>query len=357
MATQLLIYETAVPVSKTRHAKCCVEAGKGFAFTGKLNSVPLTAVEFPQAAPDYAVVFAQSGDDVMPVAILGARKDQNLYLTEDGGWRAKYIPAFIRRYPFVFSPRADGQTSTLCVDESYQGVNFQGRGQALFSDDGTQTPYVDNVLKFLQEYGAQFLRTQSFCKKLKELDLLESMQAQFTLGTGEKMSLSGFHVVSRERLKALPAETLHQLAATNELELIYLHLQSMRNFTELKDRLIAIAGVDKDGGAKDADANTAATADDVIAAQVDVAEQVDVAAEPKKRRRRGDVGNANVNTAATAEDAIAAQLADAAAAPKKRRRRGDVAIADADKTTTAVDAVAAQVDTATVPKSGGRSAG
>jgi hypothetical protein len=238
MTTQLLIYETAVPVSSGRHGKCAVEAGKGYAFARKLNSVPLMAVEFPQAAPEYAVVFAQSGDDVVPVVILGARQNENLYLGSDDGWQAKYIPAFIRRYPFVFSPSEDGKTFTLCVDEAFQGLNYMGRGQALFDAEGKHTSYVDNVLKFLQEYRAQFLRTQAFCKKLKELDLLEPMQAQFTLGTGEKMSLTGFLVVDRKRLKALSAETLHQLAATDELELIYLHLQSMLNFNNVKNRLI-----------------------------------------------------------------------------------------------------------------------
>lgn len=247
MTTQLLIYETVVPVSSGRHAKCSVEAGKGFAFTRKVNSVPLMAVEFPQAAPEYAVVFAQSGDDVVPVVILGARQNENLYLTDEDAWQAKYVPAFIRRYPFVFSASDDGKTFTLCVDEAFQGLNYQGRGQALFTEDGKHTPYVDNVLKFLQEYRTQFLRTQAFCKKLKELDLLEPMQAQFTLGTGEKMSLAGFQAVDRKRLKALPAETLHQLAANDELELIYLHLQSMRNFTDVKDRLM----VSEDGKAGD----------------------------------------------------------------------------------------------------------
>lgn len=238
MTTQLLIYETAVPVSSGRHGKCSIEAGKGFAFTRKINSVPLMAVEFPQAAPEYAMVFAQNGDDVVPVVILGARHGENLYLADDDSWRARYLPAFIRRYPFVFSTSDDGKTFTLCVDEAFQGLNYQGRGQALFTADGKQTPYVDNVLKFLQEYRAQFLRTQTFCKKLKELKLLEPMQAEFTLGTGEKMSLTGFQAVDRARLKALPAETLSQLAATDELELIYLHLQSMRNFNEVKDRLL-----------------------------------------------------------------------------------------------------------------------
>lgn len=238
MTTQLLIYETAVPVSSGRHGKAAIEPGKGYGFARKINSVPLTAVEFPLAAAEYAIVFAQNGNDVVPVVILGARAGENLYVKGDDNWNAKYIPAFVRRYPFVFSARDDGKTFTLCVDESFQGLNFQGKGQPLFTEDGKQTPYVDNVLKFLQEYRAQFLRTQAFCQKLAELKLLEPMQAQFTLSDGQKMSLTGFQAVDRKRLKELPAETLAQLAATDELELIYLHLQSMRNFTSVKERLV-----------------------------------------------------------------------------------------------------------------------
>ena len=35
--------------------------------------------------------------------ILGGEKDQNLYLDDAGKWTARYIPAFVRRYPFVFA--------------------------------------------------------------------------------------------------------------------------------------------------------------------------------------------------------------------------------------------------------------
>lgn len=237
MTTQLLIYETAVPVSSGRHGQASIEAGKGYGFARRINSVPLTAVEFPLAAAEYAIVFAQNGNEVVPVVILGARAGENLYVKADEGWNAKYLPAFIRRYPFVFAAK-DDKTFTLCVDEAFQGLNYQGRGQRLFDEQGKQSPYVDNVLKFLQEYRAQFQRTQAFCRKLLELDLLEPMQAQFTLGDGEKMSLRGFQAVDRKRLKALPPETLAQLAATDELELVYLHLQSLRNFTAVKERLV-----------------------------------------------------------------------------------------------------------------------
>jgi hypothetical protein len=44
--------------------------------------------------------------------------------------------------------------------------------------------------------------------------------------------------VSRDKLRALDGAMLAKLAQTDELELIYLHLHSMRNFDQVKDRLI-----------------------------------------------------------------------------------------------------------------------
>lgn len=238
MTKQLLIYETAVPVSSGRHAKCSVDVGKDFDFMRGVNSVPLMAVEFPEAAQGYVIVFAGAPDDMMPLVVLGARQNENLYVDSDGQWPAKYKPAFVRRYPFVFSVSEDGKTFTLCVDEAFPGVNFQGRGQAFFTEDGKPSTYTGNVLKFLQEYRAQFERTKAFCKKLQDLKLLEAMKAEFTLGSGDKTALDGFMAVSRERLKALSGDVLAELAKTDELELIYLHMQSMRNFNIVKDQLV-----------------------------------------------------------------------------------------------------------------------
>ena len=238
MAKQLLIYETAVPVSAARHLGVSLEASPDYAFTAEINAVPLMAVEFLRAANEYAIVFTQAGDDVVPAVVLGVRGNQNLYLSGEGKWQAQYIPAFVRRYPFVFSTSADGKTLTLCIDESHPGVNREGRGEQLFGDDGKPTPYVERVLKFLQEYQSHFERTRAFGRKVKELDLLEPMQAQLTTPTGEKLSLSGFLSVSRERLRKLSGDALATLAKTDELELLYLQLHSMRNFNEVKDRLI-----------------------------------------------------------------------------------------------------------------------
>lgn len=238
MAKQLLIYQSAVPVSAARHAGYSVRPTADYAFSAGINAVPLMAVEFLRAAAEYAIVFTPAGDEVLPAAVLGVRDDQNLYLSNDGRWQAKYIPAFIRRYPFVFSSSADGQTLTLCVDESHPGVNRDGQGERLFGGDGKPTPYVERVLKFLQEYQAHFERTRTFCRRVKELGLLEPMQAQVTTPRGEKLSLSGFFSVKREALRKLSPDALSQLAGTDELELLYLQIYSMRNFEDVKDRLI-----------------------------------------------------------------------------------------------------------------------
>ena len=234
---QLLIYETAVPISSVDHAKACVEMNGDYGFSKNVNSVPLTAVEFPAAAAEYAIVFAGTENVITPCVILGMKDKQNLFLNTKGAWKAKYIPAFVRRYPFVFSTPDNGKTFTLCIDEGFSGFNKEGRGQALFNEDGKPSEFTNNVLKFVQEYQVQFDRTKAFCGKLREMDILEPMQAQVSLASGQTTSLTGFKAVNRTKLKALPAEKLSELAQADELELIYLHLNSMRNFSGMKERM------------------------------------------------------------------------------------------------------------------------
>ena len=235
MSTQLLIYKSAVPVTRTQHGDCSVEIGSDYRFANEVNSVPLMAVEFPQAASEYAIVFGGVEGDITPAAILGVRTSENLFLEQDGSWKAKYIPAFVRRYPFVFS-HSDSKF-VLCVDEAFSGFNREGRGQRLFAEDGAPSPYIEGILKFLQDYQAQYLATQRFCHRLTELKLLEPMHAQVNTHSGPPLSLGGFSAVNRDRLKALPAETLSEMAKTDELELIYMHLHSLRNFDHLRERL------------------------------------------------------------------------------------------------------------------------
>jgi len=233
--TQLLFYENVAPVSPQRHADLSIER-KDFGFASKVNSVPLTAVEIPAASMEYTIVFAGNEEAVAPVVVLGLEGGKNLYVKEDGTWNAKYIPAFVRRYPFVFSQAEDKQTFTLCLDEGWDGCNREGRGDPLFDDKQEKTQYLDRMLEFLKEYQKHFTLTQNYCKKIKELGLLEPMKAEFTLPGGEKRALGGFMAVNRAKLKELPPEKLAELVKSDELELTYCHLLSLNNFRQMAER-------------------------------------------------------------------------------------------------------------------------
>ena len=238
MSKQFLFYQNVVPVSVQRHANWSVQRSDDYRFAEGVNSVPLTAVEIPHAAREYTVVFQGQGVPT-PVALLGIEKGQNIYLGDDGGWAARYLPAFIRRYPFLFALSQDGKTLTLCVDESFSGCNQEGRGDAFFDEKGERTPYLTSVLEFLQDYQSQFGRTELYCKKLQDLGLLEAMEAKFSVGQDEERTLSGFHAIKRDRLKALSGDKLADLAKTDELELSYAHLSSMNNFSGMLERVAA----------------------------------------------------------------------------------------------------------------------
>lgn len=234
MTVQMLFYENAVPVSARRHAGCSVEV-RDYGFCRNANSVPLTAVEFRSAAGEYPIVFG-GRDGVQPLVVLGLHAGENLFVSGQGAWTGRYIPAFVRRYPFVFSTSKEEERFLLCVDEAFPGFNREDRGERLFAPDGKPSVYAGRVLRFLQEYRAQWLRTRAFCLRLKELDLLAPMEARYQLGA-RRVALGGFAAVDREKLKALSGERLAQLAGNDELELIYLHLHSMRNFDALRARL------------------------------------------------------------------------------------------------------------------------
>ena len=234
---QLLFYAQLAAVNAQRHQNWCVEMGRDYAFARTTNSVPLTRVEFARAAREYPIVFAGPEQNVFPLAVLGLEDKQNLFVNDQGKWQADYLPAFVRRYPFVFTTFDEGSNFTLCIDEAFSGCNQENRGEHLFDDEQQKTRYLDNVLAFLGEFQAEYQRTLAFAKRMKVLDLLEPVQANVELGSGKKLALTDFQVVSRNRLKKISDTALKEMFSADDLELVYLHLQSLHAFSGLITRL------------------------------------------------------------------------------------------------------------------------
>ena len=148
--TTLMFYDKPVALNREVHKNFKIAPSNDFKFAAKTNSIVLTRIEFIEAAKEYPIVFAKVSDEVIvPVALLSLRNDENLYVNKEGKWDARYIPAFVRRYPFVLAEN-DGQQFTVCIDEASPGLNEKD-GQALFDEKGGNTPFLQNALGFHEQ--------------------------------------------------------------------------------------------------------------------------------------------------------------------------------------------------------------
>lgn len=253
MTKQLMIYENAVPIRSDMHRDTYVRSGASYAFARPLNSAPLLVAEFMVAAVEFPIVFIGEDENVTPAAILGLRDGENLFVDAEGKWTAPYFPAFFRRYPFVFAQRED-QSLTLCIDQSFEGVNTEGRGERLFDAEGNRTEYLGRMLGFASSYQQQFERTKAFCARLVRLDLLEPAQARFAVPGQPARSMSGFRAIRRERLRQLPQNELAEMFANDDLELCFHHLVSLGNVEKL---IQALSADNADAGAEERPAEVA----------------------------------------------------------------------------------------------------
>lgn len=222
------MYETVSPISASSHGDVSIKPVSNLEFSRGINSIPVVAAEFPSAAQDMAIVFTGDDDALLPVVLTGVKPNENVYLDEDGNWTGRYVPAFLRRYPFIFA-RSDVDTMTLCLDEAHSGFNRDGRGERLFDVDGNRTQYLENMLGFVTQYQRQHIMTQAFCKRLAALGLLEAATLNATDAAGETRRLVGFQIINRQKFKGIPDADLLTMFRSDELELCYLHMHSLQN--------------------------------------------------------------------------------------------------------------------------------
>lgn len=237
--TSLLFYEKPIALSKESHKNTKLNTqGNKFGFARNTNSVLLAGVEFTEAAKEYPIVFAKAGESTVPVALLGLRTAENLFVDADGNWKARYIPAFVRRYPFVLGETAKEGERMVCIDESYEGFS-EADGEALFEND-MPTPILKQAMEFLEEYQRQYMRTENFVKRLVNHDLLKSLNAQVDLVDGNQFGLTGLMVVDEAKLLQLADDDALAFFKSGELAWVYCHLMSLGGMSALLDKLATL---------------------------------------------------------------------------------------------------------------------
>lgn len=238
--TTLLFYEKPVPLNKDVHRKARLKSLEGdVSFAQGTNSIPLAAAEFVDSAREYPIAFTgKEGGDLFPIALVGVRHNENLFVSGENRWDGRYIPAFVRRYPFVLAEKEGADDFNVYLDEAYPGFG-SADGERLFSDDGEQSPMLKQALEFLGTYQGEIERTRRFVERLQELGLLTPRVLEVVRNGEPPLVLQGFSVVDEVKLSALGDAEMLSLVRDGSLALIFAHLGSLGNVQRLSERLEA----------------------------------------------------------------------------------------------------------------------
>lgn len=220
-----LFYKKPAPLDASKHKELGLKENFGLNFTTESNAVPINMIEMPQISHHYPIAFSPD-EQATPVAIMGLRDKENLFVKKDGTWiENTYIPAYIRRYPFIFSEFPNTDQLTLCVDMD-DAVLDEKSEQKFFKEDGSPSELSQNALEFCKSYHAAAQQTVEFCKSLVENDLLIDRQADINTASGKRISFSGFRIIDEKKLNEISDDVFLGWRKKGWLPFIYAHLFS-----------------------------------------------------------------------------------------------------------------------------------
>ena len=224
-----LFYKDLMPLNSRDHANWRARTVEKASWLAGQHAIPLTVEEFPHAQRTFPIVFS-SGDNSVPLALMGLNEGVNVFFEDDGTPRGDaYIPAYIRRYPFLLAKlRPDADEMSLCFDPTSDVVGDFKDGQELFSE-GQPSDHTKGVLDFCEKFEEAGARTQAFMKELEDAGLL--MEGEVAIQQNDKPDqpylYRGFKMVNQEKLKELDTEKLKAWHDNGLLPLIYAHLLSL----------------------------------------------------------------------------------------------------------------------------------
>lgn len=227
-------YKRLEPLSPSAHGALALKTGASpFGFAHASHAAPITVGEMAQAATNYPIIFTPAPHQ--PMAVMGVEANRNLFVGEDGSVAlGAYLPAFIRRYPFIFAEDKDSERLVVCIDREAEAI-AEGGDTPLFAD-GKPSEATEEAIAFCQAYEVEKRQTRRLVDLLVEFSLLEPRQAVFRgpgQAEGEGELLATFYAISENVLDNLSDEHWARLREVGAVAPIYAHLISQANWTRL----------------------------------------------------------------------------------------------------------------------------
>ncbi|MFB0872077.1 MULTISPECIES: SapC family protein [unclassified Sphingobium] len=235
-----IFYNDLLPLSTNDHIDYRVRQVESAPFLVTQHAVPLTVDEFVPAQRFAPIIFS-SGDDSVPLLLMGLNEGVNIFVDDQGQLRGPaYVPAYVRRYPWMLAKlRPDSEELSLCFDPTSPAVGAFEDGQPLF-DDGKPSELTQGVLKFCEDFEQAAARTGQFVKDLKDMDLLMDGEVSIQSPLNEQPFVyRGFRMINEEKLRDLRGDQLRKINQNGMLPLIHAHLFSLQLMRDVFEAQVA----------------------------------------------------------------------------------------------------------------------
>lgn len=238
MKPTMLFYKNITALSREVHKKLKFDFNNDFSFAANTHWTPLAGPEIYKAAVSYPILFMgdKTADGKMVytlAALLGLSDDKNDYVNADKTWQNNvYIPAFIRRYPFVLAGNPGQEELSVCIDKDSNFFNDL-KGIDVFNSDGTTSPFLEERIAFLNNFKSSMEQTNQFIDVLIKKNLLKKESIDIHDAKGHKARLHDFWIIDEEKLKKLTGDQLLRLNKSGHLGWIFAQLMSMNNLPRL----------------------------------------------------------------------------------------------------------------------------
>lgn len=232
-------------VSREQHASKRWQRYTSYAFAAADAVAQLVLQELPKACTALPVGFVLVKGQLQPVAVLGLEPGKNLLVGADGSWRADYIPAVYRSYPFTLAKTPDGKP-VLCVIED-SGLLSDTVGEPFFDDTGEPAQAVQQVLGFMKEVAASHQTARRICAVLQKHKLVQPWPLRRRTEAGEHvLEVEGLHCIDDAALRRLPDAAFLEVRQAGALPMIYCHLLSKQHLHKLEQLAQTQAAIDAD---------------------------------------------------------------------------------------------------------------
>lgn len=234
MSSLPLFYRSVVPLNRDAHIGLRLRNPQRFGFARTSHLIPAVVDEFAAACRHLPILFLPESLGPTPVFLAGLVPGRSALVSDDGAWSGRYLPAYLRRYPFILG-ESDGQPPLVCLDDTAEGVLLADEGEeagervALFETDGTETALLQERVRLVSDYAQAARRTAALGRALQDLGLLRGVTLQGQdLATGESHSLYGALAVDEGALAGLGDEAFLSLRCEGWLGPIHAHLVSLQ---------------------------------------------------------------------------------------------------------------------------------